>query len=85
MGNVPKILTDAFYENDHNSLFSFFVNDIVIVKSGDNSGKRAWVISLEEYEPEQHYLVEFEDGGDAILPVSILSRFDTNNQGQSAG
>ena len=85
MGNVPKILTDAFYLKDQKSLLSFFVNDLVIVKSGEHSGKRAWVISLEHIEPEQHYLVEFEDGGDAVLPVSKISRFNSSNQGQSAG
>lgn len=70
---VTEATQEAFYAGQRSVKFPLLVNDVVTVKEGRRIGARAWVIQIETEDPEPKYLIEYEDGSDEIMPLSVLS------------
>jgi hypothetical protein len=62
----------AFYEGPRSEKLPLVVNDVVAVKDGRRAGARAWVIQIEQEDPEPKYRIEYDDGSDETLPLSNL-------------
>ncbi len=71
---VSEATRDAFYEGRRTEALPLAVNDVVIVKEGRKNGAIAWVISIEAADPTPKYLMEYEDGSDAIVALAHLQR-----------
>ncbi len=52
----------------------FVQTESAVVVSGEDTGKKVAVITLEALEPEPHYLVEREDGSSFIARQSQLRK-----------
>ncbi len=71
---VSETTRSAFYEGQRSERYPLAVNDVVSVKTGERSGARAWVISIQSEDSDPMYLVEYDDGSDQVVPLSRIDR-----------
>lgn len=63
---------DDFHETRRTPKLPLAINDVVSVTHGERIKSRAWVISIYEENPVPVYLVEFDDGSDAMVPLTAI-------------
>ena len=69
---IPEEIIDAFYTRNRTPEYPFAVNDVVTVRSGSRTGSRAWIVSLEEGNPDVAYLIEYDGGPSEIRGLNEL-------------
>lgn len=69
---ISDAAQEHFYAKRRTPKLPLVINDVVAITHGDRINARAWVISIYKEDPVPVYRVEFDDGSDAMEPLTSI-------------